>query len=128
MELPILVRGHYKDTVARYNIGTIFIIIERYVKLYIFDRVVIVHDRAMAICVIAINRDVSGRSHCIEKISHSFLFCHLLNWPAFRVQVLSGVINNIPFSFAKIAIVTHLRINLRTCVVPKNLLGPFLRL
>ena len=30
---------------------------------------------------------------------------------------------------AKIAIVTHLHINLRTCVVPKNgLLGPFLRL
>ena len=26
----------------------------------------------MAICVIALNRDVSGRSHCIEIISHSF--------------------------------------------------------
>ena len=26
----------------------------------------------MAICVIALNRDVSGKSHCIEMISHSF--------------------------------------------------------
>ena len=30
--------------------------------------------------------------------------------------------------FGIIANVTHLRINLRTCVVPKNPLGPFLRL
>ena len=44
MEFPILVRGHYKDTVARYDIETLFIIIERYVKLYIFDYVEIVHD------------------------------------------------------------------------------------
>ena len=72
MEFPILVRGHYKDTLERYDIETLFIIIERYVKLYIFDHVEIVHDRAMAICVIALNRDVSGKSHCIEKISHSF--------------------------------------------------------
>ena len=72
MELPILVRGHYKDTVGRYDIETLFIIIERYVKLYIFDCVEIVHDRAMAICCIALNCDVSGRSHCIEIISHSF--------------------------------------------------------
>ena len=41
-------------------------------KLYIFDRVEIVHVRAMAICVIALNRDVSGRSHFLEIISHSF--------------------------------------------------------
>ena len=33
MEFPILVRGHYKDTVERYDIETLFIIIERYVKL-----------------------------------------------------------------------------------------------
>ena len=72
MELPILVRGHYKDTVARYNIETLFIIIERYVKLYIFDCVEILHDRAMAIFVITLNCNVSGRSHCIEIISHSF--------------------------------------------------------
>ena len=41
-------------------------------KLYIFDCVEIVHDRAMEICVIALNRGVSGRWHCIEIISHSF--------------------------------------------------------
>ena len=41
-------------------------------KLYIFDCVEIVHDRAMAICVIVLNRDVSSRSHCIKIISHSF--------------------------------------------------------
>ena len=32
----------------------------------------IVHDRAMAIRVIALNRDVSSMLHCIEIISHSF--------------------------------------------------------
>ena len=41
-------------------------------NLYIFDCVEIVHDRAMAICVIASNRDVSSMSHCIEFISHLF--------------------------------------------------------
>ena len=45
MEYPIIVRGHFKDTVERYDIETLFIIIERYVKLYIFDCVEIVHDR-----------------------------------------------------------------------------------
>ena len=49
MELPSFVRGHYRVTVTRYVIETLFIIIERYVKLYIFDRVEIVHVRAMAI-------------------------------------------------------------------------------
>ena len=72
MEFPILVRGHYKETAERYDIETLFIIIERYVKLYIVDCVEIVHDRAMAICVIALNRDVSGMSHCIEIIRQSF--------------------------------------------------------
>ena len=72
MEFPILVRGHYKDTLERYDIETLFIIIKRYMKLYIFDCVEIVHDRAMAICVIALNRYVSGMSHCIEIINHSF--------------------------------------------------------
>ena len=32
----------------------------------------IVHDRAMATGVIALSRDVSSMSHCIEIISHSF--------------------------------------------------------
>ena len=128
MELPILVRGHYKDTVARYDKETLFIIIERYMKLYIFDRVEIVHDRAMAICVIALNRDVSGRSHCISIISHSFSILSSVESASIPCMGSIGVINNVLFFFAKIAIVTHLRINLRTCVVPKNLLGPFLRL
>ena len=34
MEFPILVRGHFKDTVERYDIEMLFIIIERYVQLY----------------------------------------------------------------------------------------------
>ena len=49
MELLIFVRGHYKVTVTRYIVEMLFIIIERYVKLYIFERVEIVHVRAMAI-------------------------------------------------------------------------------
>ena len=98
MEFPILVRGHFKDTVERFDIETLFIIIERYVKLYIFDCVEIVHDRVMVICVIPLNRGVSSMSHCIEiKRSLVFYFCHLLNRPAFRVQVLSGVINTSRF-------------------------------
>ena len=32
MEFPILVRGHYKDTVERDDIETLFIIIERIVS------------------------------------------------------------------------------------------------
>ena len=51
----------------------------------------------MAICDFALNRDVSSMSHCIEIISRHFLFCRLLNQSAFRVRVLSGVINNVPF-------------------------------
>ena len=48
---PFFVGGHYKVTVTRYVVlvETLFIIIERYVKLYIFDHVEIVHVRAMAI-------------------------------------------------------------------------------
>ena len=57
-----------------------------------------------------------------------FLFCRLLSRPAFLVRVLLGAINNVPFFLAKIAIVTHLRMKLRICVVPKNLVGLFLRL
>ena len=42
-------------------------------KLYIYGYCVeIVHDRAMATRVIALSRDVSSMSHCIEIISHSF--------------------------------------------------------
>ena len=46
---PFFVRGHSTVTVTRFVVETLFIILDRYVKLYIFDRVKIVHDRAMAI-------------------------------------------------------------------------------
>ena len=102
MELPILVRGHYKDTVARYDIEMLFIIIERYVNLYIFDCVENVHDRAMAICVIAMNRGVSGRSHCIEIISHSFSILSSVE-PA-SIPCISGISG--PFRFYRVLSIT----------------------
>ena len=71
MEFPILIRGHYKDTVERYDIETLFIIIERYVKLYIFDCDEIVHDRAMAICVIAIEAFSRVWFHFYGSLQHN---------------------------------------------------------
>ena len=71
MEFPILVRGHFKHIVERFDIETLFIIIKGSEVIYIVT-VLLVHDRAMAIHVIALNRDVSSMSHCIEIISHSF--------------------------------------------------------
>ena len=62
--------------------------------------------------VIALNRDVSSMSHCIEIISHSF-------------SILSSVESASIPCMSSLAIVTHLRMKLRTCVLPKNLLGPF---
>ena len=47
--LSIFVRGHRKVAQTRYVVETLFIILDRYVKLYLFDRVKIVHVRAMAI-------------------------------------------------------------------------------
>ena len=38
-ELSIFVRGHRKVTGIRYIVEMLFIILERYAKLYIFDRV-----------------------------------------------------------------------------------------
>ena len=128
MEISILARGHFKDIVERYDIETLFIIIERYVKLYIFDCVEIVHDRAMAICVIALNRDVSSMSHCIEIIGHSFSILSSVESASILCTSSIGCNQERLVFLAKIAIVTHLRINLRTCVVPENLVGPFLRL
>ena len=69
--MSIFVRGHRKVTVTRYIVETLFIVLDRYVKLYIFDRVKIVHDW-MRFSVIALNRDVSGGWHFTEKLSHSF--------------------------------------------------------
>ena len=73
MEVPILVRGHFKHTVERFDIETLFIIIKGTRSyIYFLYCVEIVHDRAMAFGVITLNRDVSSMSHCIEIISHSF--------------------------------------------------------
>ena len=36
MEFPILVRGHFKDTVERFDIKTLFIIIKVRKVIYIF--------------------------------------------------------------------------------------------
>ena len=68
MELPILVRGHYKVAVTRYVIETLFIIIEMYVKLYIYLTVLKLYMLELwRFSVIALNHNVSGRSHFIEK-------------------------------------------------------------
>ena len=72
MEFPIRVRGHSKHTVERFDKETLFIIIKGTRSYVYFYCVEIEHDRAMVICVIALNRDVSSMSHCIEIISHSF--------------------------------------------------------
>ena len=83
----------------------------------------------MAICVIALNRDVSSMSHCIEIISRSFSILSSVESASIPCTSSVGCYQERPvFFFAKIAIVTHLRINLRTRVMPENLMGPFLRL
>ena len=78
--------------------------------------------------VIALNHDVSGRSHFTEIISHSFSILSSVESASIPCTGSIGRYQLRPLFLAKIANVTHLRINLRTCVVPKNLLGPFLRL
>ena len=70
--MTIFVRGHCKVTVTRYVVETLFIIIERYVKLYIFDVLKLYMLELWRFSVIALNQDVSGRSHFTEIISHSF--------------------------------------------------------
>ena len=78
--------------------------------------------------VIALNNDVSGMSHFTEIISRSVSILSSVEWASIPCTGSIWRYQLCPFFFAKIANVTHLRINLRTCVVPKNLLGPFLRL
>ena len=70
--MPIFVREHSIVTVMRYVVETMFIIIERYVKLYIFDLLKLYMLELWRFSVIALNRDVSGRSHFTEIISHLF--------------------------------------------------------
>ena len=80
--------------------------------------------------VIALNHDVSGRSHFTEIISHSYSI--LLSVEPASIPCMGFIgsyqLRPVFFFLAKIAIVTHMRINLRTYVVSKNLVGPFLRL
>ena len=82
----------------------------------------------MAIRVIALNRDVSSMSHCIEIISHLFSILSSVESASIPCMSSFGCYQQRPVFSVKIAIVTHLRMKLRTCVLPKNLLGPFLRL
>ena len=70
--MPILVRGHYKVTVTRYGIETLFIVIERNAKLYILTVLKLYMLELWRFSVIALNHNVSGRSHFIEIISHLF--------------------------------------------------------
>ena len=51
----------------------------------------------MAICVIALNRDVSSMSHCIEIISNSFSILSSVESASLPCTILSGDINNVPF-------------------------------
>ena len=82
----------------------------------------------MAICVIALNCDVSSMSHCIEIISHLFSILSSVESASIPCTSSIGCYQLCPVFSVKIAIVTHLCMKLRTCLVPKNLLGPFLRL
>ena len=82
----------------------------------------------MAIRVITLNRDVSSMSHCIEIISHSFSILSPVESASIPYMSSFGCYQYRPVFSVIIAIVTHLLMKLRTCVMPKNLLGPFLRL
>ena len=82
----------------------------------------------MATRVIALKRDVSSMSHCIEIISHSFSILSSVESASIPCMSSFGCYQKRHVFSVKIAIVTHLRMKLRTWVMPKNLLGPFLRL
>ena len=70
--MPIFVRGHYKATVTRYVVELLFIIIEG-TRSYIYLTVLKLYMLELwRFSVIALNHDVSGRSHFTEIISHSF--------------------------------------------------------
>ena len=82
----------------------------------------------MATRVIALNRDVSSISHCIEMISHSFSILSSVESASIPCMSSFGCYQYRPVFLVKKAIVMDLRMKLCTCVMPKNLLGPFLRL
>ena len=66
MELSIFFRGHRKVTGVRYVVETLLIILDRYIKLYIFDRVILYMLGLWRFSVIAMNHDVSGRSYLLK--------------------------------------------------------------
>ena len=80
----------------------------------------------MAIRVIALNRDVSCMSHCIEIISHSFSILSSVESASIPCMCSFGCYQQRPVFLVKIAIVTHLRMKLRTCVLPKKSAGTIL--
>ena len=51
----------------------------------------------MAIHVIALNRDVSSMSHCIEIINHSFSILSSVESASIPCMSSFGFINNVPF-------------------------------
>ena len=86
-------------------------------KLYIYCYCVdIVHDRTMAIRVIALNRDVSSMSHCIEIISHSFSIlssvesASILCMSSFGKSITSRFFGENSDCYALAYEVTHMRI------------------
>ena len=95
--MSFFARGHREVTVTRYVVETLFIIIDRYVKLYIFDHVKLYMLGLWRFSIIALNRDVIGRSHFIEIISHFFSILSSVKSTSIHVRVLYGVTNNVPF-------------------------------
>ena len=79
----------------------------------------------MAIQCFCIDGDVSSRSHLLKIISHPFSILFSVELASISCTGSIGRYKKRPvFFFEKIANVRHLHINLRTCVVPKNPLGP----
>ena len=105
--------GHRKVTVTRYVVETLFIILDRYVKLYIYLTVLKLYMLGLwRFSVIALNCDVSGRSHFTEIISYSFTILSSVESTSIPCKGSIGRYQKRHFFWAKIANVTHLCINL----------------
>ena len=74
----------------------------------------------------ASNCDVTSRSHLLKIISHPFSILMSVESASIPFTGSIGLYKYGPIFSSKIANVTHLGINLLTCVVPKKPLGPFL--
>ena len=68
-ELSIFAGGHRKVTGIRYVIETLFIILDRYMKLYIFDHVKLYMLGLWQFSAGASNCEVSSRSHYLNNKS-----------------------------------------------------------